>query len=269
MKPKVAIPLALAGILAAASVSIANANGWFAGRPWLFYLCTGGAIMMIAIAIVGAVIDATRKPRSGADQPHSPINIHLENIGNPSQKQSNKQRLSTPLSQPVDRIQLPEVKPLPAHKARLCDFYNFASDTPMLLVPFRNDSVFGQALYFGAHIIYRDADLQEIADVERGTWFPLNRNSQRNNFQTGVTRKLAVLFFANNKPCKPILHWLREGTGRRAINVPEVWPKADEINKTISMIEVRLLSGDNEPLIFKFDLSEENGNPFPSLLWRN
>jgi hypothetical protein len=84
-----------------------------------------------------------------------------------------------------------------------------------------------------------------------------------------MTRELALLFFSNGKPFKPVIHWHQEGFGRRAIRHPEIWPEADEINQTISTIEVRLLSRANEPMIFKFELIKDDTNPFPSLLRRD
>jgi hypothetical protein len=83
MKPKVAIPLALAGMLAGAAITIANANGWFAGHLYLFYLCAGGAVALIAIALGGAVIDALKKSKTEAETPRIHIENRLENIGNP------------------------------------------------------------------------------------------------------------------------------------------------------------------------------------------
>jgi hypothetical protein len=83
MKPKVAIPLALAGMLAGAAITVANANGWFAGHPYLFYLCAGGAVALLAIAVGGAVIDALRKSKTEAETPRIHIENRLENIGNP------------------------------------------------------------------------------------------------------------------------------------------------------------------------------------------
>jgi hypothetical protein len=85
MKPKIAIPLALAGMFSGASVSAANANGWFAGHPSLFYLCAVGAGVMILVSVIGAVIDATRKPKNEAQHPLAHVENRLENIGNPQQ----------------------------------------------------------------------------------------------------------------------------------------------------------------------------------------
>jgi hypothetical protein len=244
--------------------------------PWwvelLLFTLAGLLYALAGILAVWHLIREKRKDKHPNQIPPAsgnPINISFENIGNPIQKQSNEQLVSAPLSRPTHRVKLPEVKPLPSRIGRLRDFVQFAGDTPMLLLLFRSDSVFGQDLEFSAHIVYWDSDGKEITDVARGTWFPLTRNQLRSDFKTGITRELAVLFFANGRPIKALLHWLQESAGRSIVRSPEVWSKADEITKTISTIEVRLLSGDNEPMIFRFELARDSASPFPSLLRRD
>jgi hypothetical protein len=53
MKPSIAIPLGLAGILAAIATAIANANGLFAGHPHLSYWFYGCSFILIVVALVG------------------------------------------------------------------------------------------------------------------------------------------------------------------------------------------------------------------------
>jgi hypothetical protein len=101
MKPKVAIPLALGGMFFGAAVTIANAEKRFDGNPYLLYVCLGVAAAMVVVAISGALIDVIRKPKDQTEQQRSAINIHLENIGNPTQAQSNKQSPPRPLLQPL------------------------------------------------------------------------------------------------------------------------------------------------------------------------
>jgi hypothetical protein len=111
MKPKVGIPLAMGGIFSGAAVAIANANGWFVGHPYLFYIFAGGAVAMVAVAIVGAVIDSVRKPHKEkeAEPPRIHIENRLENIGNPVHDQSTRQSIVPPL--PITRAQLhPELE---------------------------------------------------------------------------------------------------------------------------------------------------------------
>ena len=57
MKPNIAIPLGVAGILAAIGTTIANANGMFSGHPSLAYWFWGGSLALIAIAVIGWVAD--------------------------------------------------------------------------------------------------------------------------------------------------------------------------------------------------------------------
>jgi hypothetical protein len=273
MKYLIPVIVGLAAATVVITTALAQAHQAFTGQvpltPYLYGYAAALVLLLIAAAMALRAAKQEKLSQTPSALPRIHIENRLENIGNPIQKQSNEQRLSTPLSEPARKVEPPEVKPLPSHTSRLNKFSQFAGDTPMLLVPFRNDSVVGQDLEFSAHIIYRTCDGKEIADVARGTWFPLTRNPLYTNFETGMTREIAVLFFAEGKPFKPILHWLQEGSGRRVIRFPEVWPKPDEINDAISIIEVRLLSDDNEPLIFQFDISKDNANPFPSLLWRD
>jgi hypothetical protein len=61
MKPRIAIPLGVAGILAAIGTTIANANGLFVGHPSLAYWFWAASLVMIVIAIAGWLL--------GRDQP--------------------------------------------------------------------------------------------------------------------------------------------------------------------------------------------------------
>jgi len=58
MKPSIAVPLGVAGILAAIATAIANANGLFAGHPSLAYRLYGASCVLIAISIVGWAVNA-------------------------------------------------------------------------------------------------------------------------------------------------------------------------------------------------------------------
>jgi hypothetical protein len=58
MKPIIAVPLGVAGILAGIGTAIANANGWFIGHPHLVYWCWGGSFIFIVVAVVGWIFNA-------------------------------------------------------------------------------------------------------------------------------------------------------------------------------------------------------------------
>jgi hypothetical protein len=117
MKPKVAIPLALAGMLAGAAITIANANGWFAGHPHLFYLCAGGAVALIAIAVGGAAIDALRKPKTEAETPRIHIENRLENIGNPVVQVGHDPKLDIPKRTKAQQHDYEAAKRILSHSA--------------------------------------------------------------------------------------------------------------------------------------------------------
>jgi len=73
VKPEIAIPLGVAGILAAIGTAIANANGWFVGHPHLVYLCWGGSGALIVAAIAIAIFGTKPVP---ATIKVSPCELH-------------------------------------------------------------------------------------------------------------------------------------------------------------------------------------------------
>lgn len=91
MKPSIAVPLGIGGILAAIGTSIASTNGLFAGHPYLAYWFWAASSAMIAIAVAGWLRGRIKEPiKDSETKTHPPINIHLENIGNPVHDQSTK-----------------------------------------------------------------------------------------------------------------------------------------------------------------------------------
>ena len=87
MKPKIAIPLGVAGILAAIGTAIANANGLLSGHPFLAYWLYGASLLLIVISVGGAVADwlrsRTNSPVSPSSvaTPASPVNISISDVG--------------------------------------------------------------------------------------------------------------------------------------------------------------------------------------------
>jgi hypothetical protein len=80
MKPTIAIPLGVAGILSAIGTAFANANGLFVGHPSLAYWFWGASFALIAFAIVGSVVNSKREKKN--DSPLStppPVQVHQEN----------------------------------------------------------------------------------------------------------------------------------------------------------------------------------------------
>jgi hypothetical protein len=63
MKPGIAIPLGVAGILAAIGTAIANANGLFGGRPSLAYWFWSASFALIIVAIAGWVVNSKQEKK--------------------------------------------------------------------------------------------------------------------------------------------------------------------------------------------------------------
>lgn len=81
MKPSIAIPLGVAGILAAIGTTIANANGLFAGHPSLAYWFWGGSLAILVIAVAGWLFrprEQATKALPSVHQGNKP-EIHIEN----------------------------------------------------------------------------------------------------------------------------------------------------------------------------------------------
>jgi hypothetical protein len=97
MKPRIAIPLGVAGILAAIGTTIANANGLFAGHPSLAYWFWAASLVLLVIAIAGWLLGRDKAPLSQSPPPTAPqiITQHQEfnpqftptiNIGTPDSR---------------------------------------------------------------------------------------------------------------------------------------------------------------------------------------
>ena len=67
MKPGIAIPLGVAGILAAIGTAIANANGMFAGHPSSAYWFWGASFGLIIVAIAGWIFNSQREKKKRVD----------------------------------------------------------------------------------------------------------------------------------------------------------------------------------------------------------
>ena len=251
-------------MLLAITIAIAKEGAHLGQYEWAVpYL-----LAAIVVCFVLALISLRKEGRQ--QNPTAPIHIEnrLENIGNPMQMQAGVQRVAAPVPLRASpfKPQPPEVKAFPSRIAQLHDFYNFAPGTPMVLVPFRNDSVFGQDQEFQAQLIYKDTTGNEIANVARGTWFPLTKNPTKTEFETGVVHELALLFIDQGKYLRPEIDWRWEGSGRRAFRFPE--PRTDQI-EGVNSIEARLLSGTNAPIIFHFDLIKDAASSYPLLRRRD
>jgi hypothetical protein len=93
MKPHIAIPLGVAGILAGIGTAIANANGVFAGHTSLHFWFYTASFIMIAIAVAGW--------RLARDNEWFPLKKRLE-LGEDASQQSKIFVLEVDGSQPLD-----------------------------------------------------------------------------------------------------------------------------------------------------------------------
>ncbi|MGB8583761.1 MAG: hypothetical protein WCD47_23305 [Candidatus Sulfotelmatobacter sp.] len=77
MKPEIAFPLAVGGILAALGTTIANANGLFSGHPRWAFLSYAVSIILIALATFGWIRnrkkEALKSEPEDKDRPHFSI----------------------------------------------------------------------------------------------------------------------------------------------------------------------------------------------------
>ncbi len=221
MKPKIGIPLALGGMFFGAAVTIANADKMFVGHPYLLYVCAGAAVAMVATAIAGAVIDASRKPKKEATQSHSPV--HLEKIGNPKQTvEVNPHQavyigadlleprrvpiIRDPQPEPQSNIQFVETKTVDGTFSRTIAHMlpvTIKETTRGLLVCLRNEAGPGQTPkqpQVDAHIVYKDADGRELTDLFHGAW--VNEHDDYSTFQTSQKRCLVVAALTDGKLLK-------------------------------------------------------------------
>lgn len=81
MKPGIAIPLGVAGILAAIGppIPITNANGLFGGHPFLAYCFWGASFALIIVAIVGWVVNSKREKKNDLRLPTPSVQGNQEN----------------------------------------------------------------------------------------------------------------------------------------------------------------------------------------------
>jgi hypothetical protein len=268
MKPKSTISLTLAGMFLGIATTAAKDNGWFAGHPWVIYLCGSVAIALIATAIIGAIVDKSKK----SEEAQSRHENRLENIGNPHVEQhvhvgSDLLRQSAPpqISRSEVKPKIPDIRPRPSDIKTLHELFPMSGDEiEYLVIPFRNESAIGQDRRFAAHIAYKRADGTEIDEVLEGSWFPILLNPLSTRFEAKDTRKLAVLCLIEGKLFTAEIGWRYHHYASLEIWQPD--PAGKEITEPIHTIEVTLKNGDLLLPAFVFDFS---GGAKPSVKWRD
>ncbi|MBZ5723147.1 MAG: hypothetical protein LAO03_22640 [Acidobacteriia bacterium] len=266
MKPKIAIPLGVAGMLAALGTAIANANGIFTGRPYLAYLCWGISLALIMFAILMANVKVSPDPKADTHGSVSPISIHLENIGNSVQqqiKQSQGNRSIIPIASSKPQPNIHFIEATVADIRPGLDLGDFTA----AVACFRNERIVGQKIEqptVRAQIIYKDHHGNEFTDVSNGVWTEDPLISPL--FATGE-RKCLILFLLSNqgrlkklwKEAYTTSHsWMSGGSSIRI--------RDEDVKGKIAVVEVRLLNDHTDIGLLDtlFDVEDYQSGELPS-----
>jgi hypothetical protein len=229
------------------------ANFIVAGIVWQLKGANAGLICLSVGFVLAAIAFLLRKKRP--EPPQSPISIHLENIGNPTQ--SSEQRILVPpvLPQPAE-TKKSDIKFLRSEESALSDFHQYAPALSVVAACLRNDSAHDTRYDFAAHIIYKNANGDQVSDTGRGLW--LSTSSTTTRFPTGITRQLAIFLFANDRELlKPIPNRRTETLAGKPIVIPDI--TAEKFKEKIATVEIRLLRERTEPIIFNFTVQTIDG----------
>jgi hypothetical protein len=266
--------LELLGILATIATSIANTNGQFAGHPYLAYWFYAASILMIVVAIGGAIADRLHRQDAKAASTQEKKQYPEETDQRPSihhteqRVEANPQQhihigsdlfanvRSTPTAATIQphsepkfsdaQIEFKGVKLTRISQPRpdLSDLHEeFVEDSKgniqAVLARFRNDA--SERINSGvqepgvrAHIIYLDANRNELTDVPADLW--LQEHWRYTTFTSGETKSL-VLFIQSASGVAKM--WKEEkwtAWGQQTVT------RSEELPNNIAAVEVRLLS---------------------------
>src|ERR1700683_5514113 len=187
LAPKVSVALAIFAASCGAALQIANSTGRLQNFKWAIiplFAIAGIALLYAVWAIISARFNEDKSPPLPVTQhnqqhviasPQQIVNIGLDipRVHSPLPIPA-----TTSQKQEVTPAEYPEIEILEARYYRLSEFFpnNFGAETVMMVVPFRNKSTIGQQVPFSAHITYKSGE-REIANVERGDWFPTQKSS--------------------------------------------------------------------------------------------
>lgn len=148
---------------------------------------------------------------------------------------------------PRPNIKLVEAKFTTAHTVdgKLCESPANLGDINVAVASFRNEGLLGSTVaqpHVRAHIIFKDADGREIADVPSGVW--LDEYKDTLAFSIGVKRNLVVLLLTRQGTLKRL--WKESYTDENSwMGGPRFRVRDEGISERIGTIEISLLEFDS------------------------
>ena len=209
MKPgSIAIPLGIFSVLAALGIAILVANGYFKGHLAWGFMALGGSLLMLLIAVIGALNYHSRAPSASQNTQSTTDSFKqsLENAGNATQAQNaigkyEEHHHHYPPPPVAAEQQFSPIKFVKPTKSRTDSSVAFGpevltksengEDAALLLVA--NDAAgagAGSINGVRAQVVFRDGDNEVYGGF--GTWLDEFRNVV--DFRSGKRRELVVLY---------------------------------------------------------------------------
>ena len=207
-------------------------------------------------------------------KPSSSISVSPENPGAAIQKASNDGLVRVPpLLPPKSRsnIAFIESTSVTAHAGEPSNSTIYESpqqlgDCQISVLRFRNEAIVGQTVEqpsLTCHIVYKDKNGKEIADVPRAVW--LDHYGESVVFDTGKRRSIAVFLLSNQGTLKKLWNesyftstsWMSGGPSYRI--------RHDGIRGDIASVEISLLSDASCVLRATFNLEGREEGRLPDL----
>jgi len=160
---------------------------------------------------------------------------------------------------PQERVSDSEIgiKFLRSEQHQLSEFNQFAHQLTLIVALLRNDSIQGQRSDYAAHVVYLDANDNEVADMGRGLWLPSIFSSTM-QFTSGITRLLTVFALNNGKLAKPTVRRQREMiSAGHAATFADI--RAEPFDREVTSVRIRLLTERREPITFRLTVQSSEG----------
>ena len=214
---------------------------------------------MVVIAIIGAVIDAARKPHQEAESPRIHIENRLDNIGNSTNTQTTGTASPTPKDEPRCNIEFLDVE-----VATNTNFVGQSIKTACAI--FENEHVDGQKLRtptLKGRLIFKHPDGHIVLDLSNVAWWP---DEQLYALFSANSPRQLLLFFSPSPEAEECNLWARSvrpspariGAYKRRVREGE----SHAILEQIQTIEVQLLT-ETECLYRKILKFEDDASGFP------
>jgi hypothetical protein len=283
MKPKIAIPLGVAGMFVAIGTPIANANHLFDGHPTLAYWFYGAAIALIVVALVGWILDAQKKPNiksaNESDTSPPPATAH-QGVKQEANPQINSQinphfNISVGNASATATAPAPEKNDEPRCNIEFLDVEvetntNFVGKSMKTACAiFENEHVDGQKLRtptLKGRLIFKHPDGHIVLDLSNVAWWPDEQLYAP--FSANSPRQL-LLFFSPSPEAAESNLWARSvhpspariGAYKKRVREGE----SHAILEQIQTIEVQLLT-ETECLYRKILEFEDDASGFPKFV---